>query len=135
MTMPEPASPLPWEIYVSYVGPNQAERWCIGKWNSEMPAASLFVAECPNEQNAKYIVCAANAYPRLKAQLDKAMEACRAILQTQGLYERASEAIREGPDWSDEYSAAADAAWRQTVRLAREAVEMAKGRVDEHGTE
>jgi hypothetical protein len=77
------------------------------------------------EDLARTVLEAAD-HPRLRATLDKALEACRRLLQADGLYARASEAVREGPDWSDEYSAAASSAWRQAVRLAREALEMAK---------
>jgi len=110
--MHKPASPLDWRE--------------SGDGYTVVDAQGVRVCGVPNGEDRVYIIEAANAYPRLRAALDKALEACRRLLQADGLYARASEAVREGPDWSDEYSAAASSAWRQAVRLAREALEMAK---------
>lgn len=76
------------------------------------------VASVPYEDDRSYIVEAANAYPGLKARLDKALEACRLLITADG-----------EPNLHRYVLLVNDA-----IKAAREALEMAEGRNGDGGT-
>lgn len=113
--MPEPANLfLPWRDADGY---------------NVVDSDGVRVASVPCEDARSYIVEAANAYPRLKAALDKALEACRLMLQADELGVKAAQYRYGGLErkykelWLE--SAALE---RQALEAAQEALEMAEGR-------
>jgi len=111
-TEPQPASPLPWRDQ------------CYRSWIVD--ADGQWVAEFSEAEDLAYALHAANAYPRLKAALDKALEACRWITahmrldQTMRRWRRLS--FRAYTACGMKRAIALEKAWKP----AREALEMAE---------
>jgi|GEM_PF-6235755 len=115
----QPASPLPWrKSHVVIETPvDRVQYWTIVDADGK---------EIDLERDHEYLLEAANAYPRLKAALDKALEACRQILRVCEAKTRIQQAdAREARLFA---SMVADCAEELAFKLAREALEMAEGR-------
>ncbi len=107
----EPASPLDWRE--------------SGDGYTIVDAHGVRTCNVANANDRAYIVATANAYPHLKAQLDKALEACRWVEAARRL------AVAQIVNWSrftcatyDKCQAKERRCLAQAKRLARKALEM-----------
>lgn len=125
---PKPASPLPWRIgthyrFVKTGGGTRKRSAVIDPQGREV--AHVLTTEDGDFRDAEYLVCAANAYPRLKERLDKALEACKAALACEAERQQASRATVTGDEPLVELPPDR-MLYLRIVKLAREALEMAK---------
>jgi hypothetical protein len=129
---PKPASPLPWRIGTHHKFVKTADGFrrrsvVIDPQGREV--AHVLTSEDGDFGDAEYLVQATNAYPHLKAALDKALEACRWLEAARRLEE--AQIMR----W-DKFTCATYEKCQvnerrclaRARRLAREALEMAKER-------
>ncbi len=124
--MVEPTNPLPWRIGKLQILTGQGYE----EWEAVLDAKGDAVLVLSNNQ--EYIVTAANAYPRLRAQLAKALEACRALVAFLDWCTALSRGDYEAADKIMPRSEVNEGNWhpllRQADQAAREALEMAEGR-------
>lgn len=117
MSEPEPVSPLPWHRHFGLV-------------NS---AKGFAVADFYAVQDAEYTVEAANAYPHLKERLNKALEACKALVAWLDWCQALARGDQEAADkiWplKEAWGAKRHPLLAKADKAAREALE-AEGRVN-----
>jgi len=110
--MHKPASPLDWRE--------------SGDGYTVVDAQGVRVCGVPNGEDRVYIIEAANAYPRLRATLDKALEACRLMFAARRLVHKAYELYWRDRPLAERIFAKGRAVEQRMEGLAREALEMAK---------